>query len=242
VIALAACLPQPARSWVTVGRMPAKKRPGPEDAITARQILLDGLAADRDPRGLVGELAPLHPRNNTFPGEVFLRVAADALDWCGAKQPCPTISDSETIPSLCAQAGPCLVRFACLARHACAQRACGPGRPRRSGALQPRWQHRYRILLAPASRGRQRESSCDPRGTRSFPITACPAKIAAGPKAAASGGATGAPLARSGPRRYGAPAASGARRGRAAWPPLPGCARRAIHHGRTARTGPRGHA
>jgi hypothetical protein len=29
-------------------------------------------------------LAPLHPRNDTFPGEVFLHLAADALDWCGA--------------------------------------------------------------------------------------------------------------------------------------------------------------
>jgi hypothetical protein len=34
--------------------------------------------------GLLGELAPLHPRNDTFPGEVFLHLAADALDWCGA--------------------------------------------------------------------------------------------------------------------------------------------------------------
>jgi len=30
---------------------------------------------------LVSELAPLHPRDNTFPGEVFIRVAEDALDW-----------------------------------------------------------------------------------------------------------------------------------------------------------------
>jgi hypothetical protein len=34
----------------------------------------------------VGELEPLHPRNDTFPGEVFLHVAADALDWCGARR------------------------------------------------------------------------------------------------------------------------------------------------------------
>jgi hypothetical protein len=25
---------------------------------------------------------PPHPRNDTFPGEIFLRLAADALDWC----------------------------------------------------------------------------------------------------------------------------------------------------------------
>ena len=62
--------------------MPARKRPAPEDAVTARQILLGGLARDADIFELLSELAPLHPRDNTFPGEVFLHVAADALDWC----------------------------------------------------------------------------------------------------------------------------------------------------------------
>jgi hypothetical protein len=37
----------------------------------------------------VSELAPLHPRDNTFPGEVFLRLAADALDWSGASRAGP---------------------------------------------------------------------------------------------------------------------------------------------------------
>ena len=60
--------------------MPARKRPAPEDAGTARRILLDGLARDADVWELVSELAPLHPRDDTFPGEVFLRTAADALD------------------------------------------------------------------------------------------------------------------------------------------------------------------
>ena len=69
--------------------MPSTKRPTPQDAATARQILLDGLARDTEVSGLVGELAPLHPRNNTFPGEVFLDVAADALDWCGASRADP---------------------------------------------------------------------------------------------------------------------------------------------------------
>src|SRR6266567_7943057 len=69
--------------------MPARKRPVPEDAVAARQILLAGLARDADISGLVSELAPLHPRDNTFPGEVFLRLAADALDWCGASRATP---------------------------------------------------------------------------------------------------------------------------------------------------------
>ena len=60
--------------------MPARKRPTPEDAGTARRVLLDGLARDADVLELVGELALLHPRDDTFPGEVFLRTAADALD------------------------------------------------------------------------------------------------------------------------------------------------------------------
>ena len=56
--------------------MPARKRPTPEDTVTARRALLDGLARDADIFELVSELAPLHPRNNTFPGEMFLHVAA----------------------------------------------------------------------------------------------------------------------------------------------------------------------
>ena len=67
----------------------ANKRPTPEDAATARQILLHGLARDTETSELLGELEPLHPRNNTFPGEVFLGVVADALDWCGASRANP---------------------------------------------------------------------------------------------------------------------------------------------------------
>jgi hypothetical protein len=69
--------------------MPAKKRPTPQDAVTASQILLDGLARDTDLVELLNQLAPLHPRNNTFPGEVFLRLAADPLDWSGASRADP---------------------------------------------------------------------------------------------------------------------------------------------------------
>jgi hypothetical protein len=69
--------------------MAARKRPTPEDAVTARRILLDGLARDADISALVSELVPLHPRNDTFPGEVFLRLASDALDWCGASREQP---------------------------------------------------------------------------------------------------------------------------------------------------------
>jgi hypothetical protein len=69
--------------------MPARKQPTPEDAATARRIVLDGLACDGDLFEFMTELAPLHPRDNTFPGEVFLRLAADTLDWCGASRQQP---------------------------------------------------------------------------------------------------------------------------------------------------------
>jgi len=49
--------------------MAARKRPTPADAVTARLVLLNGLAHGTEVSGLLGELAPLHPPNNTFPGE-----------------------------------------------------------------------------------------------------------------------------------------------------------------------------
>jgi len=69
--------------------MPGRKRPSHADATTARRALLDELARGADIVEVLGELAPLHPRDNTFPGEVFLHVAADALDWCGASRAAP---------------------------------------------------------------------------------------------------------------------------------------------------------
>lgn len=69
--------------------MPARNLPTPQDAAVARRILLDGLAGDSEVSTLVAELAALHPRDNTFPGEVFLSVAADVLDWCGASRSDP---------------------------------------------------------------------------------------------------------------------------------------------------------
>jgi hypothetical protein len=69
--------------------MAARRKPTPEDAATARQILLDGLARGADVFDLLSQLAPLHPRDNTFPGEILLRLAADALDWCRASRADP---------------------------------------------------------------------------------------------------------------------------------------------------------
>ena len=47
--------------------MPFRKAPTPEDTVTARCVLLDGLAGDADIFELVSELAPLHSQDSTFP-------------------------------------------------------------------------------------------------------------------------------------------------------------------------------
>jgi hypothetical protein len=59
------------------------ERPGPTlvhvgQAVPARQT------GGQRPSVTGYALAALHPRNDTFPGEVFLRLAAEALEWCGA--------------------------------------------------------------------------------------------------------------------------------------------------------------
>jgi hypothetical protein len=51
-----------------------------------RRAPLDGLARDADIFEVLSGLAQLHPRNDTFPGEVFLHLAAEALEWCGASR------------------------------------------------------------------------------------------------------------------------------------------------------------
>lgn len=69
--------------------MPAPKLPTASDAATARRVVLEGIARDADVYELADELAPLHPARNTFPGEVFLGLAAEALSWCAASRADP---------------------------------------------------------------------------------------------------------------------------------------------------------
>jgi hypothetical protein len=52
-------------------------------------IALAGIAAGSDLDDVRFELYPLHPKNNTFPGEVFLELAADAIDQAGASREQP---------------------------------------------------------------------------------------------------------------------------------------------------------
>jgi hypothetical protein len=75
--------------------------------MTALRSLLDGLARDADLLEVLSGLAPLHPRNDTFPGEVFLRLAGDALAWCGASraEPLPLAGLRERFLPECAFRG-----------------------------------------------------------------------------------------------------------------------------------------
>lgn len=69
--------------------MSTRRRPTVEDAASARQVLLDGLEHDAGIGEILNRLAPLHPRNDTFPGEVLTRLAAEALAWAGVDRAHP---------------------------------------------------------------------------------------------------------------------------------------------------------
>ena len=59
------------------------RRPTEEDRIEATTRLLGGLAEGSDAHELAAAVADLHPKNNTFPGEVFMELAADAFEIAG---------------------------------------------------------------------------------------------------------------------------------------------------------------
>src|SRR6266545_6635483 len=69
--------------------MAARKRPTTEDRFEAIHVALDGVAAGVDFADLARQLEPLHPRHDTFPGEVFLDLAADALEDGGISRDQP---------------------------------------------------------------------------------------------------------------------------------------------------------
>lgn len=71
------------------GPVTAKTRPTVEDRVAAILIALRGIASDADLGDMALQLEPLHPRNNTFPGEVLLELAADALELSGASREDP---------------------------------------------------------------------------------------------------------------------------------------------------------
>ena len=67
----------------------ARRGPTDEDRDTAIAIALKGLAHGDDVNELAARLAPLHPHHDTFPGEVLLDLAADAIGVSGASRRSP---------------------------------------------------------------------------------------------------------------------------------------------------------
>ena len=62
----------------------ARQGPTEEDRDEALRRLLSGLVAGDDVFELAASVADLHPKYNTFPGEVFMDLAADALEIADA--------------------------------------------------------------------------------------------------------------------------------------------------------------
>lgn len=62
----------------------ARQGPTEEDRYEALRRLLFGLVAGDDVFELAASVADLHQKYNTFPGEVFMDLAADALEIAGA--------------------------------------------------------------------------------------------------------------------------------------------------------------
>lgn len=66
--------------------MAGKSRPSDEDYDAATRLGLHGVTADQDLDSIMAKLADLHPRNNTFPAEILLELAAEAIEESGASQ------------------------------------------------------------------------------------------------------------------------------------------------------------
>ena len=62
----------------------ARQGPTEEDRDEALRRLLSGLVAGDDVFELAASVADLHPKYNTLPGEVFMDLAADALEIADA--------------------------------------------------------------------------------------------------------------------------------------------------------------
>jgi len=62
----------------------AEKRQTPEDRRDVIRIALSALAEGRELGDVAIRLEELHPENDTFPGEVLLELAADAIDEAAA--------------------------------------------------------------------------------------------------------------------------------------------------------------
>ena len=73
--------------------MAAKRRPSPDDARAAVGLLLGAIETGGDIYDALDQVRPLHPNDNTFPGEVFMHVAAEALELGGVSAERPMSSE-----------------------------------------------------------------------------------------------------------------------------------------------------
>ena len=69
--------------------MAKHKGPTTEDRATAIGVALSGIAGGLELGEIAARLEPLHPKNNTFPGEVLLELAGDAIEESGASREQP---------------------------------------------------------------------------------------------------------------------------------------------------------
>ena len=67
----------------------AVKRPTEQDRAEALRRLLVGLADGADAVDIAASIADLHPKNNTFPGEVFMELSADVLELTTVERTSP---------------------------------------------------------------------------------------------------------------------------------------------------------
>jgi hypothetical protein len=67
----------------------ARRVPTDQDARRAVERLLAAVGGGENIFVALDEITPLHPKNNTFPGEVFMRLAADALQEGGVRRDSP---------------------------------------------------------------------------------------------------------------------------------------------------------
>ena len=73
-----------------------KRVPTESEACQAVDLLLAALKTGGDIFDALSDVRPLHPKNNTFPGEVFIRLAADALEEGGIGRERP-ISEEDLV-------------------------------------------------------------------------------------------------------------------------------------------------
>jgi hypothetical protein len=73
--------------------MAKQERPTADERAKAIRVALSGIADGLELGDLAALLAPLHPKNNTFPGEVLLELAADAIEESGATREQPLESE-----------------------------------------------------------------------------------------------------------------------------------------------------